>query len=292
MEKEMPMLTPEKLPLDLGSLGVVTEAELAMPGVYAAVLENPETGICTEAYIVRKNATEISASAKHYGKTDPDNPELLVYSEDTYGNTTYIISYELFRYKILHQLPLPENESIRSLAAIGSEIHPGYFGGIPAPFLTPWGCTTRNKIIANGLFWIETEQCLRGLAVACPKYDDLSDGARGLAECFDDSSAHTNVKMPGYLFFKEVNSSVPLFELILPLQNTQLNCEINRAALMNAIYRFHPEYAVQYNTLEQVGLNDGFNQFLHMLGIDTELQNCPDRIISLTAHAGTSFIDF
>lgn len=292
MGREIPLLAPENLPLDLGELGIITEAKLVMPGVHEAVLENPETAIGKEAYIVQKSAAEISSAAKEYGKAVPDYPELLVYSEDATGNTTYIIGYELFRYKTLNHFPLPEGETIRSIAAIGAEMYPGYFGGCPVPFLTPWGCTTRNKIIANGLFWIETEQCLRGLAVACPKYDDLSDGARGLAERFDDGSAHTNGEMPGYLFFREVNSSVPLFELICLGPNEKLFSSINLAALMNAIYQFHPEYAVQHNVAEQAGANDGFSRFLHMLGIDAEPKISHEQLISLTVQVGTEFIDF
>lgn len=294
IDREIPLLAPENLPLDLGELGIITEAKLVIPGVYEADLKNPKTGVGTEAYIVRKSAAKISAAAKQYGKVDPNHPELLVYSEDANGNTRYIIGYELFRYKTLKHLPLPENENIRSIAATGAEMYPEYFGGYPVPFLTPWGYTTRNKIIASGLFWIETEQCRRGLAVAYPKYDDLSEGARGLAEPFDDGSALTNAQMPGYLFFKEEDSSVPLFELVFVLPNVQLSCDINRAALMNAIYQFHPEYAVQHNAAEQAGLNDGFSQFLHMLDIDVDAkpQNILERLIALTAPSRTEFICF
>lgn len=102
MDNEMDLLSPKNLPLDLGELGTVTEAELAMPGVYNAVLEFSETGLAVEAFIVLRNAGEISTAAKRYGKTDPGYPNLLVYSEDETGNTRYIVGYELFRYKILH----------------------------------------------------------------------------------------------------------------------------------------------------------------------------------------------
>lgn len=40
------------------------------------------------------------------------------------------------------------------------------------------------------------------------KYDDLSNGARELAEQFRDGSSLADVEMPGYLFFREVNNSV------------------------------------------------------------------------------------
>ncbi len=220
MDNKMDLLALENMPLGLGELGTVTDAELAMPGVYNAVLEFSETGLAVEAFIVLRNAGEISTEAKQYGKVDPDYPDLLVYRESETGNTRYIVGYELFRYKILHHLPLPEGETIRSIAAAGAEIYPDYFGGYPIPFLTPWGCTTRHKIIANGLYWLETEQCQRGLAVACPKYDDLSDGARGLAERFLGDPAHIDGEMPGYLFFIEANSSVRFLNLPPPCQKS------------------------------------------------------------------------
>lgn len=292
MEQKKGLPAPENLPLDLGELGTVTEAELIMPGVYDAVLEFLDTGLAVEAFLVLSNAGEISAAAKRYGKTNPDYPDLLVYLEDKTGNTRYIVGYELFRYKILHHLPLPEGETIRGIAAAGTELYPDYFGGYPVPFLTPWGCTTRHKIIANGLYWLETEQCQRGLAVAYPKYDDLSDGARGLAERFHDGFSQADMEMPGYLFFREAHSSVPLFELVSAIPKEQLCCEVNRAALMNAVYQHFPEYVAQHNLAEQAGLNDGLGQFLHTQGIDVELKSDPERLISLTAQAGTQYIDF
>jgi len=99
------------------------------------------------------------------------------------------------------------------------------------------------------VFWLETEQCQRRLAVACPKYDDLSSRAAALVEQFDDGSG----QMPGYLLFKEMNSCAPLFELLFWGSDGPLFCKIDRAALMNAIYQFHSEYAVQHNMNEQAG---------------------------------------
>lgn len=54
-----------------------SQAELAMPGVYDAILECSETGLAVEAFIVLSNAGEISAAATRYGKIDPDYPDLL-----------------------------------------------------------------------------------------------------------------------------------------------------------------------------------------------------------------------
>ena len=64
MRGELRLLALENLPLDLGELGVVTEADLVMPGVYDTVLKDPETGLAVEAFIVLKSAPEISDIAK------------------------------------------------------------------------------------------------------------------------------------------------------------------------------------------------------------------------------------
>ena len=291
--RETPMLAPENLPLDLGELGAVIEADLVIPGVYDAILRSPEAEIGIEAYIVLKDAAEISKSAKRYGKAAPDYPDLLVYSADDTGNTCYIISYELDRYRSLHQIPVPEDELVRTTAAIGAEMYPGYFGRYPVPYFTPWGCTTRSKVIANGLYWLETEKFQRGLAVSFPKFDDLSKSARGLAEPFDDGSAKTNGEVPGYLFFNEADSSVPLFELVVCNPLVQVDCAVDQAALMNAIWKFHPEYAMNYNAHEQAGLHDMLGLLLCVLGDeDRELDGSLEHMITMNAKAGFDFIEF
>ncbi len=72
----------------------------------------------------------------------------------------------------------------------------------------------------------------------------------------------------------------------------RLCCEINWAALMNAVYQYHPEYAAQYNLVEQAGLNDGLGKFLYTMGLEAEFHSSSERLLSLTARAGTKFIRF
>lgn len=285
MEKEKRPFTLQP-PLDLGGLGIVIEAELVMPDVFDTVIEDRETGLAMEAFIVSQNAENISAAAKRYGMTDPEYTELLVYREDSTGNTRYIIEYELFRYRVRNHLPTPDGDDIRTLAAIGAELYPEYFGRYPVPCLTPWGCTIRHKVLSSGLFWLETEQFQQGLAVAFPKYDDLSDGARGLAECGDDGPASTDGQIPAYLFFREHDSAVPLFELIIMVGKPELCRMIDRTALMNAIYLYHPEYAAQHNLAEQMGQNDGAGRFLQAQGFDLEPKSAPERFIAMSGGKG------
>ena len=292
MNTDTELLCPENLPLSLGELGEVIEAQIVMPGVYDVVIEREEILLGEEAFIVLRNASGISDAAKKYGQEVSAHPNLLLYAENNTDNPRYIISYELLRYKILHRIPLLETESIREIAAFGAELYPDYFGSYPVPIITPWGRTTRHKIISNGLYWLETEHCLRGLAVVFPKYDDLSDGARKLAVKFDDNLFLPEQQEPGYLFFQEADSSVPLFELIAMMPSNRLDCHINQAALMNAIYQNHPEYAALHNIAEQAGLNDGFGLMLNALGVETELTSSISEMVKLSPGIGAEFITF
>lgn len=128
--------------------------------------------------------------------------------------------------------------------------------------------------------------------MAYPKYDDLSNGARGLATEFNDGLSLQDGQQPGYLFFSKINSGVPLFELICVMSKAKLVCSIRQAELMNNIYQNHPEYAALYNVAEQAGLNDGFGMMLNALGIETELTSSVDGMIKLSPEIGTDFIDF
>lgn len=267
MGEEMQLLSPENLPLDLGELGMVTQAQSVMPGVYDAILYQEEAFISTEAFIVLQSAPDISDLAKKFGVADTDYPELLVYRANETGNTRCIIDYELMRYKTLNQIPLQEDESMRTTAAFGMEMYPEYFGAYPVPVLTPWGYTTRHKAVANGVFWLETDSCRRGLAISFPLYDDLSNDAMELACHFPGSTEADHV------FFSERDSYIPIFELLRFMNQKDLLCAINPYALMNALYLYHPEYVTGNNIAEQAGFGGGW-------------------FISFTPQSGTEFITF
>lgn len=190
-------------------------------------------------------------------------------------------------------MTLMEKTSIKQhRSSISTGLYPKYFGRYLVPCQTPWGCTIRHRVLSSGLFWLETEQFRQGLAVAFPKYDDLSDGARGLAECGGDGPAPADGQTPAYLFFQEHDSAVPLLELIFMAGKPELCRVIDRAALMNAIYLYHPEYAAQHNLAEQMGRNDGIGQFLQAQGLDVEPTSVTERFISMSGGKGAQFIDF
>ena len=65
---------------------------------------------------------------------------------------------------------------------------------------------------------------------------------------------------------------------------------VDLSALMNAILKYWPEYAVTFNAHEQAGLNDEAGLFLRSMGIEVELNGSAERVISLTPGAGTDFL--
>ena len=67
---------------------------------------------------------------------------------------------------------------------------------------------------------------------------------------------------------------------------------IDRAAMMNAIYLNHPEYAVQHNRREQEGLNDAGAQFWRWLGLAVEPEGRADNLITLYSGVGVDYLRF
>jgi len=67
---------------------------------------------------------------------------------------------------------------------------------------------------------------------------------------------------------------------------------IRKPELMNAIWKYMPEYAAAYNAQEQAGLHDALAILLQTLGADSEPQGLPEYMISLSPDAGTDFTGF
>ena len=63
---------------------------------------------------------------------------------------------------------------------------------------------------------------------------------------------------------------------------------INAAALMNAVYRDFPDYAVKFNIMEQAGGDNPLGRAL----TDAARPVSPERMVRLTPEAGTDFLRF
>lgn len=157
-------------------LGEISHWKEECPGVYylSFLPESEGALFCAEYYLVLDNAP-ISKEARGYGQP-LENGQGLLFSLEQEGSGAKIIEYEIYRYLVAHQLPLPEGESLHACAVYAAEDYPEYFGMLPVPALTPWGYTARYRALASGVYWIETDRCEEVLAVGHPIWEaDLSD---------------------------------------------------------------------------------------------------------------------
>ena len=92
----------------------------------------------------------------------------------------------------------------------------------------------------------------------------------------------------GYLFFPETAICLAVFELGRTYRAMRECPQIDAAAMMNAIYRDFPEYAVQFNLTERIGGGNPLGQALS----DENRPESPDWMIRLTPDAGTEFLRF
>ena len=278
-------MSDELLDLLTGELGEIAHWEEECPGVYyLSILPTIEAG--GEYYAILEDAP-MSQEIRAMGR-GLDSAPVLVYQIGVEDVSWAAVDYEILRYKTMQGLSLPEGKSLRDAALYGAELCPNYFGAYPVPFLTPWGYTLRHRPLDNGIYWIETEQCVEVLAVCYPVWDgDLSKGIQEVGHRLDHEGER------GYLYFLKESACAAVWELLWirpALVSTGL---IRKPELMNAIWKYQPGYAMGYNAQEQAGLHDVLGLLLYALGAeDRELKGSPEGMISITPDVGTNFIGF
>ena len=291
------MKRENEFPLDTGSevqgLGVIKTMEQEIPEVYfLSIGPDLELAPCEEYYAVLKSASDVSNEAKAYGRQLPDLPEILFYQ--MYGNdgSWKIISYEIEKYRSKHRCSAPGGPNLLEIAWEGMEIHPEYFGSYPVPVETPWGYTARHKTISNGVYWLETDTRRQVVAIYRGMCDDLSGTAKELSTLINRRFLPGLPDVWGYFFFEKEDSCIPVFEL-LPLHPEWIERGINdKKALMNAILRKHPQYALQNNFREQLGENDLLGKLLKDAGIACTPNRALKNMISLSDEADVEFYTF
>ena len=263
------------------AIGEIRETEEECPGVWYVSTYGGGKQAGREFYVVARDAEAIPDEAKTYGTDIPGCPGYLLYPMDAERQTRKIIRYEILRYRTREGASDEDREALRETALDGMEENPEYFGFFPCPNMTPYGHTARYKTLINGVFWIQTDAPATALAVAYPIRDDaFSEYAMPLAE--GDAEGW------GCLFFPERAICLALFDLGRTYVAIRACPQIDAAAMMNAIYRDFPEYAMQFNLKEQFGGGAPLGQALSGA-------NCPaspDWMISLTPNAGTDFLRF
>lgn len=281
----------KRFPYDVtDELGEVQFCEEQCPGVYfISCTPKVNKGLCSEFYIIEKGTQAIPNEVKRMGRQLEHNPELLAYALEDVSGGQKIVAYEAGKFRIMHGLSLPEGISLNSIALDGMETNPEYFGTYPVPSRTPLGYTLRHKAIDNGVYWIETDQCRRVLAVCSILCDELSDAACALAvhERSDKEEGLTDTIT--YLFFTKEASCIPVYELMQARKHWWTSGIINRQALENAVWRSYPEYAASYNLQEAAGQHDMLGLLLNDLNIPADLTHSDEHMIAISPNADTEF---
>lgn len=269
----------------------ICHCEAYCPGVYYVVGQRLGEEMPAEYYIVHQKQAPLSDAAKAYGEVSDSDPNLLIYRMDDPASGRTVVTYEVQKYLAGQHLPLLENEDVLMTAIYGMEHHPEYFGDYPVPPMTPRGAVTRHKRLACGVFALETESFERMIAVCHPVWScDLSDYTVQQAEMLDSDLRQGIDSTLGYLFFPESAGCLTLFELWRFYDEIMASGLIDRAAMMNAIYLNHPQYAVQHNRLEQDGLNDAGAQFWRWLGFDVEPEGQVENLIRFNPDKGGNYL--
>ena len=282
----------EGFPYDLSVyLGTILKTECQCPGVWYVASEGGGRA-ANEYYIVERSSPSISAAAKEYGLPLPHHTDLLAYHLEHPQGGRSVVAYEVARWCVRNGKPTPDGETLLTTAAYAMENNPEYFGNFPAPIHTPRGAMTRYKPIINGVFALETEQGKRMIAVCYPLWSAaLSGYTMSVAEQTEYDLAHGIDTTLGYLFFAEEHGCLALFELLEEFPEILSSPLIAAAALGNAIWHNHPDYAAVYNRDEQDGLHDCLAVLLRALGAEEVEPNISvDHLIRLTTGVGTDYL--
>ena len=246
-----------------------------------------EDDLLSGEYYVVKEKSAVPQAAKSYGQKISG---LRLFSITDGGEEYKIIQYEVAKYRA--QNNLPPDEPLRATAFFAAQSFPEYFGAFPVPLHTPRGVTLRHWILDNGIYWLETDQCEKVLAVSYPVWStELSDLTASLGEQTEYDKAHDIEETLGYIFFPAKVSCIPLRELIRT-RPEWTGTLIDKPALMNAIWKVAPEYAALMNCQEQSGRNDLFSALLAEAGVQVEPNISMDNMIGIFSDAGENYLLF
>ncbi len=272
-------------------LGIIETTSEIAPGIYYVVATEEETALHAEYYIADKECSLLSEKAKSYGRPLQHQDRYISYRVDSPKDGRMVFEYEVNRYLAKQEKPLLDCKTLLEIVTYGREVNPEYFGNYPAPCVTPRGFMLRYATLANGVFLIETDRLERVIAVCQPIWDgDLSEYVIGKAEMLDFDRLNGIYRTGGYMFFSENDACVALLEIMYWNAAVKESEHLDMAAMMNAIWKYHPDYAVTHNMREQTGLNDCTGLFMQSIGLDVELKGSVDNVIFLTENAGTEYL--
>ena len=93
-----------------------------------------------------------------------------------------------------------------------------------------------------------------------------------------------------YLFFKERDGCLALFELLHGHKALRENERLDKRALMNAVWKYHPDYAISHNLREQHGLNSLLGLALNEAGIEAPLHGSAANMVAISPDTDANYI--
>ena len=97
---------------------------MVCPGVYYVSPLGENAPFAVEYYIAEKDTKCLSDEVKKDGNVLSEHPELLAYRLDEPESVAAIIKYECQKYRISHDLPLPDKDDILTTVVFGRENYP------------------------------------------------------------------------------------------------------------------------------------------------------------------------
>lgn len=279
------MKLDDYLPALEEEIGPAANIEEWCPGVF--YIEIDQGGVFMKEYFVVLDEAPMAVKVRNYGKK-MDGLRLFAQDDDSSG--WRIVQYEVSKYSFtVKGKHLPE-ELFQDMSLHAMELHPEYFGTFPVPYHTPCGCTLRHRTLDNGVYWLETSQCKELLAVCFPVWNaELSPASASLAKLLTWDAAIGVEKAMGYIFFTRESSCVPIYELMMTRQKWD-GAVIDVPALMNALWKYAPKYAVHLNGGKAQVLDDELTRLLGKAGQEAIPQPDGKHMIGMFPDVGTDFL--
>lgn len=271
MEKEIEYLPFE---VDETRLGTLVTAKECCPGVYYLATKRDKRLFCDEYYAVVENydGKAISKETIFYGKLS-NGAYYFEYGRDNSGWD--LVEFELLRYQIKYGTSVwgLTDDDLYCRAIYAAELYPDYFGSYIPPRLTPYGQTLRYKTVTNGIYFLETDQCVWLLAICYPIWEGgISDVARCRGKICKETQALAGEQF-NYLFFTADCCASVIYELS-QMDHVYYEGFMQFIAsddeLVAAMWETCPEYIITHNYLEQAGQGRGnyLDRLLSEFGVE------------------------
>ncbi|MBD5162423.1 MAG: hypothetical protein HDT14_10515 [Oscillibacter sp.] len=224
-------------------LGPIVDVKECCPRVYYVTVDKGER-FYKEYYVLMEGAP-FTGNLWNYGEWFKEY--LYLFEIGRYGSGWEVMQYEITKYNLAAGKETVPEEVFHDRAVHAMDAYEEYFGEFPVPYHTPEGYTLRHHRLANGIYWLETSRGRELLALCFPIWNtELSDAAIALAKMTDQDRLAGASKSLCYAFFSKENSCVPIYELAIerPIWG---KCYVNAPALMNALWKYAPEYAMHRN---------------------------------------------